>query len=183
MDIGAIFLLFATLILVGLFVSRPFLEKESSPAARNAQGDEKTEHERSHYLAEHERILTALQELDFDNALGKIPEEEYPAQRAALMRRGADVLKMLDTLQPEAPTRSVEDRLEAAIAARRLEGNRTSGVTTAAAASEDDLEELIASRRQEREENAAGFCARCGKPVQKSDRFCPKCGAPLQAGQ
>jgi predicted amidophosphoribosyltransferase len=41
------------------------------------------------------------------------------------------------------------------------------------------MEALIASRRRERPEKAAGFCPRCGKPVQKLDRFCPKCGTAL----
>jgi predicted amidophosphoribosyltransferase len=26
---------------------------------------------------------------------------------------------------------------------------------------------------------AAGFCPKCGRPVQAADRFCPKCGATL----
>ncbi|RPJ39959.1 MAG: zinc ribbon domain-containing protein, partial [Chloroflexi bacterium] len=43
----------------------------------------------------------------------------------------------------------------------------------------DELEEMIATRKRERKESAAGFCPRCGKPVQKSDKFCSKCGATL----
>ena len=47
-------------------------------------------------LAERDRVVNALQELDFDFNLNKIPSEDYPVQRAALLQKGADILKKLD---------------------------------------------------------------------------------------
>ena len=44
------------------------------------------------------------------------------------------------------------------------------------AGQEDDVEMLIASRRKQRQEKSAGFCPKCGRPVQKSDKFCSNCG-------
>ncbi len=165
MDIGSIFLILSLAILVALFVARPFLE-----SARNLSNRE--EQEISSLLAQREGILRALQELDFDYTLGKIPEEEYPLQRKALLARGAEVLRQLDALQPQQPPDTdAQDRLEAAIAARKQ----------ALADVDDPLEAAIAARRRARQDKAAGFCTQCGAPLQRSDRFCPRCGTPAQA--
>jgi len=130
---------------------------------------------RSSLLAERDRVLTALQDLDFDQALGKIPAEDYPVQRAALVSTGAEVLRQLDQLEPEkAMEYSVEDRLEAAVAARRAELRRSPSN------GDDDLEMAIAARRRDRQDKSAGFCPKCGNPVLSSDVFCARCGMTLQ---
>ena len=184
MDLGSIFLILALLMLVALFIGRPFFEKQKAVRKRSQISGE--DHEHSALLAERDRVLTALQELDFDHVLGKIPEEDYPLQRTLLLQQGADVLRKLDALEPEPQPADAEARLEAAIAARRADlqavavgsGNgRSRGVSTAVASPDDDLEVLLATRRRERKEKATGFCPKCGAPLQKSDRFCPRCGA------
>ncbi len=186
MDLGSIFLVLALLTLVGLFISRPFFEQKEV-----VQGGEmdSLDHQRSALLAERDRILNALQELDFDHALGKIPEEDYPNQRARLLQGGADVLRQLDALQEEGAGDDVEARLEAAIAARRADaksgaavhelGPETPGGLPQAPGLDDELEVMLANRRRARQEKAAGFCPQCGRATQKSDLFCPKCGASL----
>jgi len=183
MDLGSIFLILALLLMVALYVSRPLLEgtPQGERLAISAE-----EHQRSALLAERDRILNALQELDFDYALGKIPEEDYPLQRKALLVKGAEVLKQLDALQPpQEATVSAEDRLEQAIARRRMEARPALALKGAAAETapsaarheaDDDLEVMLAQRRRARQDKSAGFCAKCGAPLQKSDRFCPKCG-------
>jgi hypothetical protein len=182
MDIGSILLILGLLVLVALYIARPLLEKRSVVVSEE-------EHELSALLAEQDRILNALQELDFDYALGKIPEEEYPEQRAALVTQGVNVLRRLDELQGQAQEADTDARLEAAIEARRADaqrvpafaGNGTNGrrVPAVAGGGDDDLEALIASRRRQRNEKSAGFCPQCGGPVQKSDLFCPKCGTKV----
>jgi hypothetical protein len=69
-------------------------------------------------LAERERAIQALQELEFDYELGKIPPEDYPALRKQLLARGAEVLRKLDAYEEQRPASS-DDDLEAMIAARR----------------------------------------------------------------
>jgi hypothetical protein len=178
MDIGSIFLILALLVLVGFFVSRPFFEKKAKAVT-------KEEHDLSALLAEKERTLNALAELETDFTLGKIPEEEYPVQRKLLLQHGADVLQRLDALQGESLSQEAEKHLDAAVAARRL-----SGAETAAGAGngngihpDDPMEALIASRRRNRQGKAAGFCYKCGRPLQQSDRFCPKCGTAIEVGR
>jgi hypothetical protein len=180
MDIGAIFLILAVTLLAGLFISRPFTDQmPHRAAAPNQPGAD--ESERSSLLAEYERQLNALQEMDFDHRMGKIPDEDYPQQRQAVLTAAAELLHRLDASEPTVPPapdspaaqagdngRSVEERVAEALIARPL--SITAG---------DDLEALIAARRRARQEKASGFCPACGKPVQESDRFCPKCGARL----
>ncbi len=61
-------------------------------------GISQLDHQRSALLAERDRVLTALQDLDFDNALGKVPVEIYREQRGLLLQTGASVLRRLDEM-------------------------------------------------------------------------------------
>ncbi|RPI91663.1 MAG: zinc ribbon domain-containing protein [Chloroflexi bacterium] len=171
MELTAIFFSLAVLILVGIYLYAPFME-------RRARGVTEEEHELSALMAERDRVINSLQELDFDFKLGKVPEEDYPTQRASLLQKGADILRKIDSLAPASSFggdgQDTEARLEKAIAARRADAS-----VTVAEASDDDLEAMISSRRKGRKDKSAGFCPRCGKPVMVTDRFCPACGKSL----
>jgi hypothetical protein len=173
MDLGAIFVLLALLVGVGLFLAAPLMR-------RMPRGFSQAGPEASSLLAERDRVINALQELDFDFKLGKIPEEDYPTQRTALLQRGAEILRRLDELQPEGafgrhPDSDASDRIEQAAAAGRPDA---SGV--AAELTDDRIESMLAARRAARSGQSAGFCPHCGKPILVSDRFCPNCGKALQ---
>ena len=168
MQIAALLLTIGVIVLVGLYLYAPFLQ-------RQARRITEEEHELSALLAERDRTINALQELDFDFKLGKIPEGEYPEQRAALLQKGADILRRIDSFSPKADsTQDAESRLEKAIAARRADV-----VPRQTELTDDDIESLIAARKKSRTEKSAGFCPNCGKPILASDRFCPSCGNPL----
>lgn len=185
MDIGSILLILSLLMLVILFVARPFLEERRRKEVNRSP----EEHELSSLLAEHDRVINALKELEFDNAVGKIPAEIYPEQRKMLLTRGAEVLRKLDELEgkpvPEAVEEAAEERIEAAIAARGhlvpaySAGNGNASGNGSIHDAEDAIEVAIANRRRARNERAGGFCPKCGKPVKASDKFCPKCGTSL----
>lgn len=170
MDLGAVFLLLVVVILIALFVVQPFNARQHRSAV--------TGQAISELLAEKDRLLSTLQELDFDHSLGKIPVEEYPEQRSRLVGRTAEVLRLLDELAP--------DRLESQPDHERL--GAPAPVPPAPAApgsakpeiSDEELENLIARRRPARQGKATRFCPRCGKPVQLSDAFCSACGKALQ---
>jgi hypothetical protein len=168
MELTAIFFSLAVLILVGMYLYAPFME-------RRARSVTEEEHELSALMAERDRVINSLQELDFDFKLGKIPEDDYPAQRASLLQKGADILRKIDSLAPQAASaHDTEERLERAIAARRADAS-----TVKPDVSEEALESMIVSRRKKRPTKSAGFCPRCGKPVMVTDRFCPSCGKSL----
>jgi ribosomal protein S27AE len=177
MDIGSIFLILALLIPVVIYISRPLMERSSTSGNH-------PEHDISTLLAERDQVVATIKELDDDYNLGKIPTENYPTQRLTLLQNGAEILRKIDDHQLEPAGMTAEDRLEAAIVAHRLtldtshspvrkNGNAVPPVP------DDDLEQRIASRRRSMLGRASGFCPKCGRPVQVSDRFCPRCGATL----
>ncbi len=178
MDLGSVLLILALLLLVGLFISRPFLE----PVVVRTVSENR---QRSSLMAERDRVINAIKELDFDHTVGKIPDEDYPTQRAFLLKKGADILRQLDAINASEPSsQTVEDRMEAAIASRQAVLQAAGpGLNShkSVASPDDELEIQIAARRRARQEKAAGFCPRCGASVQKSDRFCPRCGATLKS--
>ena len=180
MDIGAIFFILALVTLVGMYVGQPYIRRRGRRATQE-------DREYSALMAEYDRAVNTLQELDFDNALGKVPAEDYPTQRAELLSKGADLLRKLDSFVPApAPNGSskgvknestdAESRMEAAVASRRADSSAQKAVATL---DDDDLESMIAARRKAHKEKSAGFCPKCGKPILVSDRFCPSCGKAI----
>jgi len=168
MEIAAILLTLGVIILVGLYLYAPFLERQ----ARRVTAEE---HELSALMAERDRVINSLQELDFDFKLGKIPEEDYPTQRSLLLQKGADILKSIDSYSPQTDTeQDNEARLEKAVAARRADASVKQAQVT-----DDEIESMLSARRKTRKDKSAGFCPKCGKPVMTSDRFCPSCGKSL----
>jgi hypothetical protein len=177
MDIGSIFLILAILVPVLVFIFRPLMERDirTRPQARQ---------DLSALLAERDQVVSAIQELDDDYNLGKIPEEMYPARRQLLLHNGADILRQIDAHQPGVVESAAVNRLETAIATRMIDqgapitaARKNGGAVPPVP--DDDLEQRIASRRRERQGKAGGFCPKCGKPVQAIDRFCPRCGVTL----
>ncbi|MBN1450998.1 MAG: zinc ribbon domain-containing protein [Anaerolineales bacterium] len=184
MDIGAIFFILAVVTLVGMYVSQPYIQRRG----RHAMQEDR---EYSSLMAEYDRAVNTLQELDFDNALGKIPAEDYPRQRTELLAKGTDLLRKLDALTPVPSTLSgtrpsgrggrsegkdAESRMEAAVASRRADASAQRAATVL---DDDELESMLAARRKTRKEKSAGFCPKCGKPILVSDRFCPSCGKAI----
>ena len=167
MEISSILLVLAVIVLVGMYVYAPLTQN-----ARKIRAGES--HELSALKAERDRVINSLQELDFDHNLGKVPAEDYPEQRAALLQKGADTLRKLDELAPVATSKNAEARIEKAAAAARADSSSSAEI------SDDDIESMIAQRRKQHTSKSAGFCPKCGKPVLVSDKFCPSCGKSLQ---
>lgn len=161
MDIGSLLLGLALGLLILLVVVQPLADRSGVREKKTSETDV--------LIAEREQLLTALRDLDFDHATGKITDDDYVPQRAQLMAQGAAVLKQLDEMRPLAAP----------------------GADTSEAATEwsmdDFIESEIAARRQTSPANApnpaaeitAGACPHCGVATRAGDRFCPKCGTTL----
>jgi rubrerythrin len=170
MEIISIFLILTVIVLIGSYLYAPF-----TIHARRTRAEES--HEISALKAERDRVINSLQELDFDFSLGKIPEGEYPEQRAALLQKGADILRKLDELAPVSSSATdAEARIEKATAAGRADAG---AMTPILITSDDDIESMIAARRKDHKGKSAGFCPKCGTPVLVTDKFCPSCGKSL----
>lgn len=172
MDLGFIFLAIALIGLVIFVVAQPFLER--SRHVERAADDP--------LVVERESILVALRDLDFDHATGKVADEDYGPQRAALMARGAAVLKQLDV----AGVVDEASAIEQAIAARR----KTAASAPARVAQPKPADGVACPgcgapvQAGDRFCSGCGMslnrtCAQCGTAVTAGDRFCGKCGAPV----
>ena len=152
MTIGAILLGVALLILVGLYLARPFLKREiisDHPATKREQ-----------LLNEKEAILTQMQQLDFDAETGKIPPEVHERQREEMKLQAAQILKALDEM--ESHPSAIDAEIEAAVASIR-QGD--TAVTPAIPATSN---------------GKGAYCSQCGSPTDANDNFCTNCGHKLQ---
>ncbi len=160
---------------VGLWLLRPLGKTEGDAVSDREQ-------RLSALLAEKDAIMTALAELEMDYRSGRVPEADYREQRAALMERGAAVLKELEALQAEeteaasAPAAhlSAASPAEAPAPTATVEPRPTDGRDL-----EDDIEALLRTRRQVQQARYVGFCPSCGAALRVGHRFCPLCGAEV----
>ncbi len=172
MEIGSILILLSIFVLAGFIILRPLLEKQAIAISEDEQAY-------STLMAERDRILEALEELEFDYNLGKIPDADFPRRRAVLYQQGAEILKQLDDYESRMPRRvsPQDDLIEAAIQARRQD--EPAAPLRQPVREDDDIETMLAARRREKLGQSGGFCPQCGQAYQKSDKFCSKCGAVL----
>ena len=121
MDLGSLLLALALLLLVAAYIARPILDRAGEERAESAPAD--AIYDRVNRLAERENVLAALRDLDFDHTTGKIAQEDYRAQRAALVGQGVAILRQLDALGLDGRgAAELDTEIEAAIAARRRAG-------------------------------------------------------------
>lgn len=60
--------------------------------------------------AQHETILAALRDLDFDKQTGKINPADYDVQRERLMQTGVEILKQIDSRESELIEAAVKEK-------------------------------------------------------------------------
>jgi len=177
MDIGSVLLFSGLTILVIFIVIKPLFEiSPDKKLISKSQSINEISQKKSILLAERDRVLRSLQELDFDYSLGKIPQEDYPSQRSGLLKKGAELIKSLDEMTG---TNSEDDNVGLVEAV--VEANRPDAKIIAINNDEDgEISALIAARRRIKQEKPTGFCPKCGKPVTASDKFCARCGKVLE---
>ena len=167
MDIATLIVLIAVLLMVLAYVAQP-LVLGRRPGETSRPGSAALRR-RADMLAERNRLLAAINALDFDHSTNQVADDDWEAQRHALVAQGVDVLRQLDALP--APDPSTADPIEAAVTALRAAGE-TAAPTPVKSAS---------SRRGKSKPQPAEtrFCPHCGQPVEPGDRFCASCGNPL----
>jgi hypothetical protein len=170
MTVGSILLGVALLLLVALFIFRPFL----MPTARNQRPlfTNKQQLSQAALLARKEALLNRVRDLDFDHETGKLPAIEHQQQRLILMNEAAAILRQLDQPAGDEPTAIVPpaaDEIEAAIA-RLRQANKPAPAPGRPAASSNGRDQI-------------NFCPQCGKPADPTDRFCAYCGHAFRRPQ
>jgi hypothetical protein len=103
MSTGGIFLLLAFLVMVAVFVIWPLIIKRET-----AHRTKPSQLEQLH--AEHEAVLIAIRDLDFDYQTGKLLQQDYTTQRELLIQRGVELLKQIDALESDTIEKAVQVR-------------------------------------------------------------------------
>jgi hypothetical protein len=116
----------------------------------------------------HQAVILALRDLDFDYRASKISEEDYGNLRTALLVRAATSLQIIDETS--------DARLEKLIQARR---KKQSSPSDSAQMQNIPSGNLSCAKCQSPLAVDANFCMKCGTPVQRT--FCPHCGKPTLA--
>jgi hypothetical protein len=130
MSLGGLAIALTMLVIVILWVVAPLLDRRR-PAAPDAQAAER---QRERLLVNYERTLRNIRDLEEDYATGKIQPEDYQAEREQWVQRGIQLLMAMDrldqldsrtklvaasVLRPGEADRTVDEAIEAAVAARR----------------------------------------------------------------
>jgi len=138
-------------ILAGVIIIRPFFMETTSQLTKRPEKFDSL-------LAEKERLLSSIEDLDLEFELDKISPQEHTRSRDLLLTEAADVLRQLDKYTKPAKTKKqVPAPLEV----------------------DDELEKMITARRQELTAEKSKLCPNCGKTVQEGDQFCSFCGGAL----
>lgn len=176
MSVGSLLLGATVLVLVGLFLARPFF------LANSRVGRQKSL--RHQLLSEKEAILAQIQVLEFDFETGTLPEADYQQQRQTMVAEAAEILKQLDELSGGAASdksEGIERDIETAVARLRQRqpiAHAPIPVTTKPAAPAPIVEEKPGV-----ENGRVKFCSQCGQPVEDKDNFCAYCGYRISQPQ
>ena len=151
MALSSFLIVLVIFVLAGIIIVRPILEEQniSSPVVPQKYDS---------LLAERERLLSSIEDLDLEHDLQKISSQEHTRNRDILLSQAAEVLVQLDKVEKKVP--------------RNM---RVSSPPD----DKDDLEAMIEARRRELKGDESSFCSHCGKAVKPEDQFCGKCGEKL----
>lgn len=192
MDIVALFFTLAILVLVAMYLYAPLMRGYTRLIREE-------EHELSALMAERDRVINSLQELDFDFKLGKIPSDEYPMQRAHLLQKGADILQKIDELTSEEKLGTHRGETKVAKTSSHRKAKRhssdhspvlSSGARVSVQNAEERIERAVAACRMDTsvtkpeladDDIEVMISARRRNHQERSAGFCPKCGKPVMA--
>ncbi len=165
MDLGSLLLALALILLVVAFVARPLLER----AARRESAMPGAEQAADDLAAQRETTLIELRDLDFDHTTGKVSDDDYAAQRARLVAKGAQILRALDQLPvADSSATDLDAEIERLVAARR----QTSGVKTV---------EKTLPVKTHLQPVSGNQCPHCQQAIHPGDKFCARCGAKISS--
>lgn len=160
LTLGSLLLGFALLVLVLLYLARPFAVGEDEAVRLERE-------EVDGLILRRDALLRQVRELDDDMEAAKVAPELYQRVRPQLVKQAAVLMQKIDAHAPAAAVApDLDAQIEAAV--RRLRAPEEVDA---------DIESAIrAARSTAKAAPANTFCPRCGRRVEADDRFCPKCG-------
>lgn len=107
MSIGGLIVGIILLTLVGGLIAWPYVRRSAQ-----AQNDLLATRQRDRLRVYYDRALRNIRDLDEDHALGKIPDEDYAAERELWMQRGIQAMKAWDMLTERETAGEQDARLD-----------------------------------------------------------------------
>lgn len=187
LTIGSILLGAALLLIVALFLARPFAMPEDEEKRVDRE-------EIDGLLLRKESLLRDIRELDDDYESAKVAPELYMRTRPQMVRQAAVLMKQLDEHGYVAPDvvsdadadarieaavrrlrtpQQLDDEMEAAI--RRARAGTGAVVVTETTVVIATMTEIAGAASN----GGPRYCPQCGRRVESDERFCPKCGRNL----
>jgi rRNA maturation endonuclease Nob1 len=157
MDIGAIFIALALLVLTIPFLVGPFKKQKNKKGQKSI---EKTDSE-----ADRKSLLLAVRDLDFDYKTGKVAEEDYNSLRSQMLARVAS----LDAL-----SNTIDEAIEQEIASRRKCSSNGKGCPNCKTRLKTDDQFCPKCGT-----GISLFCSACGGKLASNAKFCSLCGDPV----
>jgi hypothetical protein len=175
LTIGSILLGAALLVLVLLYLARPFAAPEDDETRIDREAVDAL-------LLRKEALLRDIRELDDDYESAKVAPELYRHTRPQLLKQAALVMKQLDehgysqtpAVGAEIDT-DLNAQIEAAVSRLRSAQDIDAQIETAVRQTRAAPPGPVAATGN----GTAQFCPQCGRRVEPDDRFCPKCGRNL----
>ena len=171
LTIGSVLLGIALLLIVILYLARPFVMPEDEAVRLDRE-------EVDGLVLRRDALLRQIRDLDDDMEAAKVAPELYQRNRPQLVRQAAVIMQQLDAHgysdAPAAPIAAdLDAQMEAAVRRLRTPEQVDADIEAAvrAARAAAPVAATVPSAAA-----AVGFCPRCGRRVEADDRFCPKCG-------
>lgn len=142
--------------LVAVFlVLEPVLRPSAIPPFRRSTLDDEAD---DPTLVRRDTALAALKEIEFDQATGKLSDDDYERLRAKYTTEALHALRATDAAPPP-----------------------PGAASEAPGGNGDAVEALIASAKASSKSKGRRFCIECGSVLEGSGRFCVECGARVAA--
>ena len=169
--LGSILLGVALVVLVLLYLARPFVVAEDEAVRLDRE-------EVDGLLLRRDALLRQVRELDDDMEAAKVAPELYQRVRPQLVKQAALLMQQLDAHGYAAATADLDAQIEAAVRRLRTPEELDAAIESAirAARSEPSAPATPAPTPAPAAVASLSFCPRCGRRVEADDRFCPKCG-------
>jgi NADH pyrophosphatase NudC (nudix superfamily) len=168
---GSILLGAALVVLVGLFLARPFLLSSSQQRKRMTVQEA--------LLAQKESLLAQIQILEFDFETGTVPEQDFNEQRKQLVDEAAAVLKKLDEVAVKRSTAGSTDMIDTEIEAAVTRLRQTPAPAPALHVPQPSSPDIQTASQPAPTIGRVKFCTQCGQSLDAGDRFCAHCGSKV----
>jgi len=160
MDIGAIFVGLALLLLTIPFVINPFQRKQGLAHSATTNKDANLKEERR-------MVLSALRDLEFDYQTGKVSQEDHTHLKNLLLAKAAQLM-----IADEKADEALENLIQKHRLSRRSSPSNCSGCQHPI----NPTDRFCPACGMPLEQN----CPACGSEVASGARYCSSCGVALE---